>query len=148
MNNDISKYVRDRYGNTAEKKISRTRYKRRKVCQKRLVILSCLVIVTIAITFIVLFALLSSKTELETIKGTWVYDQYTKYEFDGEGNGCMRLEDLHYKYTYNVLDNKLILNFEDDAVHDCTYTFEVKENTLTIVGEEGTVGGTYELTKE
>ena len=148
MNNDTSKYVRDRYDNTAEKITSRTRYKRRKVRQKRLVILSCLVVVTIAIVYIVVFALLSSKTELEVIKGTWVYDQYTKYEFDGDGNGCMCLEDLHYKYTYDVLDNKLKLDFQDDAIHDCTYTFELKDNTLTMVGEKGTVGGTYELTKE
>ena len=41
-----------------------------------------------------------------------------------------------------------MLDFEDEAVHDCTYTFTLNENELTIKGEDGTVGGTYRLTKE
>ena len=147
MNNYTPKYLRDGSDTSTEKRISRARYNRRKARQKRLVIFSCLVAVTIAITYTVILALLP-KSDLEVVKGTWVYDPYTKYEFDGNGNGCMCLEDLHYKYTYDISDNELTLDFEDEAVHDCTYTFEVKDNILTMIGKEGTVGGTYELTKE
>lgn len=86
--------------------------------------------------------------ELLQFQGTWKYDEYTQYEFDGNGNGCMCLEDLHYEYTYIVRENELKLNFKDDSVRDCTYTFLIKDNTLTITGGEGTVGGLYELYKQ
>lgn len=105
-----------------------------------------MVAVVIVVVFII-FALLP-KSDLGVVKGTWVYDQYTRYEFDGNGNGCMCLEDLHYKYTYIISDDELTLDFENDTVHDCTYTFKINDNTLIIIGGEGTVGGTYELTKE
>lgn len=106
-----------------------------------------MVAAVVTVIFIIIFALMT-KSNLEIVKGTWVYDQYTKYEFDGNGNGYMCLENLHYKYTYGISDDELTLDFENDAVHDCIYTFEINDNTLTIIGGEGTVGGTYELTKE
>lgn len=85
--------------------------------------------------------------ELQYFQGIWKYDEYTKYEFDGNGNGngCMYLEDLHYEYTYTVSNNELRLDFVDDSVRDRTYTFSIDRNTLTITGGEGTVGGTYKL---
>lgn len=82
------------------------------------------------------------------LQGTWKYDEYTQYEFDGNGSGCLCFEDLHYEYTYTVKDNELRLDFKDDSVRDCTYTFSVNGNTLTITGGEGTVGGVYELHKQ
>lgn len=85
--------------------------------------------------------------ELLQLQGQWVYDEYTQYEFDGNGKGCMCLEDLHYAYTYTVDKNELYLDFEDDSLHDCAYTFTLNENKLVLVGGEGTVGGTYELYK-
>ena len=34
------------------------------------------------------------------------------------------------------------------AARDCTYTFSVNDNTLTLTGGEGTIGGTYELHRQ
>jgi hypothetical protein len=84
----------------------------------------------------------------DIISGTWVYDQYIKYEFDGQGKGCMCLENIHYEYSYKINDNILSMDFKNEAVHDCSYTFEVDGNNLTFVGGEGTTGGTYLLTKQ
>ncbi|MBQ8255271.1 MAG: hypothetical protein IJY94_07210, partial [Clostridia bacterium] len=36
---------------------------------------------------------------------------------------------------------------ENESVRDGTYTFTVEDNTLTLIGGEGTVGGTYTLTR-
>lgn len=111
------------------------------------------IIITFVLVFGVVIGLLilknhsNEKKELLQFQGTWKYDEYTQYEFDGNGNGCMCLEDLHYEYTYTVKHNELKLDFKNDSVRDCTYTFLIKNNTLTITGGEGTVGGTYVLNK-
>lgn len=84
----------------------------------------------------------------DALSGAWVYDQYTKYEFDGYGKGCMCLENTHYEYSYKINGNTLSMDFENEAVHDCFYTFNVESNTLTIIGGEGTSGGTYTLIKQ
>lgn len=86
--------------------------------------------------------------KLMQFQGIWKYDEYTQYEFDGRGSGCMCLEDLHYEYVYAVNDNELRIDFKDDSVRDCTYTFLIKDDTMMITGGEGTVGGSYELYKE
>ena len=59
----------------------------------------------------------------------------------------MRLEDMHYEYTYEINKDALSIDFDDEAVHDCVYKFTVESDTLTIVGGEGTTGGTYILSK-
>lgn len=110
-----------------------------------------IVIALITIVLIILFKPSSSKSDPATtdvLSGAWVYDQYTKYEFDGYGKGCMCLENTHYEYSYKINGDKLSMNFENEAVHDCIYTFKVENNTLTIIGGEGTTGGTYKLTKK
>ena len=107
-------------------------------------------IAVIAVISIILFKPSDTKNDpakADALSGSWVYDQYTKYEFDGYGKGCMCLENTHYEYSYKIDGNKLSMDFENEAVHDCSYTFSVKDNMLTIVGGEGTSGGTYSLTK-
>lgn len=131
------------------------RYNRRRVAIRRrrrnqmILIMTAFVLIFGIIIGIVIFKNRSnSKDKLMQFQGTWKYDEYTQYEFDGNGNGCMCPEDLHYEYTYTVKDDMLKLDFKDDSVHDCTYTFQITDNTLTMVGGEGTVGGSYELHKQ
>ncbi len=71
----------------------------------------------------------------------------TERNIHGKGNGYMHLEELSYTYTYAVKDNEFKIDFKENSVRDCTYTFSIKDDTLTIIGREGTVGGTYELHK-
>lgn len=86
--------------------------------------------------------------DLTTLQGAWHYDEYTEYEFDGKGNGCMCLdEENHFEFTYSVEGDTVKLDFVLDYVTDCEYTFAVEGDTLTLIGGEGTVGGTYELAK-
>lgn len=115
---------------------------------KRKVIL----IVSIIVVLLAIGSLLGLKIYknqlLKQVEGTWVYDQYTQYEFDGKGNGCMCLEEYHYEYTYSIKDDVLSIDFKDESVHDCTYTFSLENATLTIIGGEGTTGGTYKLKRQ
>lgn len=107
------------------------------------------VIVILALGGFLIFHFQKGNTkDLLQFQGKWVYDEYTAYEFDGVGNGCMCLEDIHYKYTYTVDNNELKIDFEDDSIRDCSYIFQINDGTMIITGGEGTIGGTYELHKK
>lgn len=83
-----------------------------------------------------------------TLQGTFYYNEDVKYEFDGKGNGAMYDKDATYKYSYIVQEKELSLDFENEMVHDATYTFTVEDDTLTLIGGSGTTGGKYTLKKE
>lgn len=71
-----------------------------------------------------------SKNNLAVLQGVWHYDQYTEYEFDGKGNGCMCIEETnHYEFTYTIDGNTLKIDFALDYVTDCEYEFEIQNNT-------------------
>ena len=55
---------------------------------------------------------------------------------------------MTYSYAYTVKGKKLILDFTEDIVRDCDYTFSVNETALTLIGGTGTDGGSYKLNKE
>lgn len=126
--------------------------RRRRQRQRRMILIGLVVVIAvIAVVSIILFKPSDTKNDpisADALNGTWVYDQYTKYEFDGYGKGCMCLENTHYEYSYKINGNTLSMDFENEAVHDCSYIFAVNEGQLTIVGGEGTSGGTYKLNKE
>ncbi len=143
----------NRYGSEYEQQIisrqrTRAAMRRKRQQRQRRILLAVVIAVIIIIISIVCFALKPNSENSNILNGVWKYDEYTKYEFKENGIGCMCLDNLHYKYTYKIDNNKLMLDFEDEAVHDCTYIFALNENELTIKGEDGTVGGTYRLTKE
>jgi hypothetical protein len=115
---------------------------------KSLAGLGLLLAVIILAAGLILYNRIASASALKQLAGTWVYDSYTQYEFDGQGHGRMYLETTSYAYTYTVHRREVSLDFEDESVYDCTYTFTVSEDTLTLRGGEGTTGGTYELKKK
>ena len=83
----------------------------------------------------------------DALAGTWDLDSNTTYEFDGKGSGEMLLTLADYDFTYEIKDNQLYIDFVNESAHDATYEFSVKGDTLILIGGEGTIGGTYELTK-
>ncbi len=124
--------------------------KRRK--RQRAVIVSLL-----ALLFVVIFIVLickgcaGGKKDLSVLQGTWYYDQYTEYEFDGKGNGCMCIDKTnHYEFTYDIDGDTLKVDYALDYVTDCEYTYTVDGDKLTLVGGNGTaeLGKAYELTKQ
>lgn len=83
----------------------------------------------------------------DVLKGKWDVDGTTAYEFSGDGNGALLLPNVTYKFSYDINKDQISIDYENESVRDGTYTFTVEDNTLTLIGGEGTVGGTYELTK-
>lgn len=83
-----------------------------------------------------------------TIIGTFSYGDNTKYRFDKNGKGAMYIEKDKFDYSYKTEGNKLIIDFVDEKVHDATYSYQIENDTLKLVGEDGTAGGEYTLNRE
>lgn len=81
----------------------------------------------------------------DALAGTWEFDGTTTYSFDGSGSGTMELPSISYDFTYTIDGNKLMIDYANESVRDSEYEFTVDGNTLTLIGDEGTVGRTYEL---
>ena len=58
---------------------------------------------------------------------------------------ALELPSISYDFTYTIDGNKLMIDYANESVRDSEYEFTVDGNTLTLIGGEGTVGGTYEL---
>ena len=85
---------------------------------------------------------------LAILKGTFIYNNNVKYEFDGNGKGAMYDGNTKYDYTYTIQEGNLMMDFKNEAVHDATYTYQLEGEVLTLIGGEGTTGGEYTLNKE
>lgn len=124
--------------------------RKRRMRQIRAVVIGILFLAVLVIIILLICRGYGSKGKLSELTGSWKYDEYTVYEFNGEGNGCMCLDgDTHYEFTYTVTKDVLKLDFKLDYVTDCEYTFEIDKDTLTLVGGNGTstLGQEYTLTK-
>ncbi len=114
---------------------------------RQIILVVCLAVILLVVVVAAILLLSGSKVNSELV-GKWRYNEYTAYEFYDNGKGCLCLDDVHYEYTFKVSSNKLTLDFSEDIVRDCEYTFHVDGDALTIVGGEGTDQGTYTLKKE
>ena len=123
-----------------QKSTSKPRKKRRRVFYILAAILALLAI-TLGIV------LMNRNSNSSIVQGTWIYDKYTQYAFDGKGRGYLQLETERYEYAYAISGNKLHLDFMNDTLRDCEYDFSIQNNTLTLIGGEGTAGGQYVLTR-
>ena len=103
--------------------------------------------VLVVVAVVVLIIAFGGNKNSDILVGTWKYDQYTEYEFSGDGTGCLCVDDVHYEYKYKISRDNLELDFVQDIVRDCEYTFSVDGKKLTLVGGEGTDKGTYKLSK-
>ena len=94
----------------------------------------------------------SASTDVEnadsTIIGTFSYEDGTKFKFEKDGKGAMYIEKDKFDYSYKTEGNKLIIDFVDEKVHDATYSYQIENDTLKLVGEDGPAGGEYTLKKE
>lgn len=142
MNHEQARPAGPSGGEDYRRAAARKRRKQKK--QRRGVLLAA--VLAVLILLIVLLARGCSGGDW--LKGTWDYDGNTVYQFDGKGRGALRLPLSSYDFSYEVKDNQLHIDFSDEAVHDGSYTFTVNGDTLTLIGGEGTIGGSYELHRQ
>lgn len=131
----------------SERIASRNRMKKKKQNQRRMLIGGASVLLIVIIVAIILIVKGCSGAT-DALAGTWDLDSNTTYEFDGKGSGAMALPSISYDFTYKIDGNTLVIDYSNESVHDSTYEFTVDGDILTMVGGEGTVGGTYKLTRQ
>lgn len=108
-------------------------------------------IVLIALIILLVIKNINNKEVLESdskIIGIFIYEDGTKYEFNKNGKGAMYIGKEKYEYTYKEEGNKLIIDFKDEKVHDAKYSYEINNDILKLIGEDGTAGGNYTLKKQ
>ena len=125
--------------------------KKRKARRRNFVLIAALALVLLILCIVLICkGCAGENTAYSELAGVWNYDEYTDYEFDDNGNGCMCLDNkTHYEFTYTVKDGTLFLDFTLDYVTDCQYGYTVEGDTLTLIGGEGTAeqGKEYVLRK-
>lgn len=144
-NKDIARGDSSRNGRYAGRYSKQAPAKRKKQKIKPLFI--AVIALAVILIGLVIFLLVGPGKQNNALIGSWKYDQYTEYEFYDNGKGCLCVDDVHYEYEYKINGDKLKLDFTEDIVRDCEYTFTVENNNLTLVGGEGTDQGTYKLNK-
>lgn len=110
-------------------------------------------VITVSVLFaitaaIIIFKVCQKNGDPSVLKGVWYYDQYTEYEFDGEGKGCMCIDGSeHFEFDYKISGDTVKVDFLLNYVTDCEYKFTVKNDDLTLIGGEGTAepGREYSL---
>ena len=109
-----------------------------------------ILVIILIVIFIVAINIYNKKSmeNQDILKGTFVYNNNVKYEFNEKGEGAMYDGDTKYEYTYKIDDKKVTMDFKDEIIHDATYTFNLEDDILTLIGGEGTTGGEYTLKKE
>ena len=110
--------------------------KRRK--RQRAVIVSLFaLLIVILIVVLICKGCAGGKKDLSVLQGTWYYDQYTEYEFDGKGNGCMCIDKTnHYEFTYDIDGDTLKVDYALDYVTDCEYTYTVDGEKTDSFGQQ------------
>ena len=107
-----------------------------------------IVLLAILIIAIAIIAMINMLKPTDALKGTFIYGESVKYEFNGKGNGAMYDDETKYSYSYSIEEDTLKLDFKDEFIRDASYTFTIENNSLTLIGEEGTMGGEYILERE
>lgn len=124
------------------RRLQRRRAKRRKVIGIAVFTLTAIAVL------IAMILIIKNGIGTDKLHGVWRLDDTTSYEFDGKENGAMLISDSKYRFTYEIKKDKLFIDYESDILVDGEYTFKVKRDVLTLTGENGTSGDTYELNKK
>ena len=143
-NRPIRQQPPGRFPNESDRTVERIRKRKKKQTQRRMVLCGAIAALAVIIVGIILLAK-GCSGGTDALAGTWEFDGTTTYSFDGSGSGTMELPSISYDFTYTIDGNKLMIDYANESVRDSEYEFTVDGNTLTLIGDEGTVGGTYEL---
>lgn len=89
----------------------------------------------------------TSNTTTDNFKGNWTIDGISNYEFDGKGNGKLKLPKNEYSFKYTIENNEIYLDYEDEKATDSDYEYSFEDEKIVLKGIKDTTG-TYELTKQ
>lgn len=110
---------------------------KRKIKKKNIIISLCFVIFLV-ILFLSVHFILINKSKDSKIIGTWTTDGNTIYEFKKGGIGTLILPLSKYKFAYEIEEDKISIDFENNELIDSEYTFSFDNNRLILKGSRGT----------
>ena len=91
---------------------------------------------------------LKAEDELASgIIGTWSVDDSTGLSFGENNKGKLIIPDEEYAFSYKLDKDQLSLDFVSSKATNGTYTASLSGDTLTLIGGKGTIGGTFELSR-
>ena len=133
-----------------EREQQRIRYRKRMLRRKRqqrrrriaIVFFTILLILVIGmIAYMAISVRTEKENEKDLLAGTWSPDLVTFYTFDGEGSGSMQTSLSNYAFTYELKEQAVVIDYEDEKVSDAAYSFVVSDegNILTLTAYDGTI---------
>ena len=128
--------------------ISRAEYNRRlaakrKRQRRKRIRTGIIALLVLAVLIIGIVLICKSCSADKSIVGTWDYDTVTVYRFDKNGIGALELPNGSYEFSYNIDEDKLIIDFISESASDSTYTFYINNDALTLISD----GNSYILKK-
>lgn len=91
----------------------------------------------VIVILIVLVVLIFTKKNNPLI-GKWSNEKDTTYQFDKDYTGKLILSIGEYKYKYEINDDKLFVDFENDTSTDTEFTFKIEDEKLILTSNYGT----------
>lgn len=126
-------------------------FARKRHCKRRNTgkMIALIITITAIIAAIIILIVAQGREKQNELVGTWVYDEHTEYVFEKDGTGKLLADDVAYNYVYSIKGKKLIIDFTEDIVRDCEYTYATDNNgILNLTGGNGTNGGNYKLIRK
>lgn len=80
--------------------------------------------------------------------GKWSLDRMTSYVFYEDGKGALVVPRGRYSFNYTMGDGLLTIDFQDENAQDALYEYEQDGDTLTLIGGNQDVRGTYVLQRQ
>lgn len=124
-----------------QRRLARIKRQKREKRKRRLLLCAALLLLAILV-----FVLIPKSSQ--SLKGTWAYGETAELQLEKD-RGKIVLHDTKTEcaFSYTVEENILHMDFDNAYLTDAAYTFTVEKDSLTLVGGDGTTGGTYALTK-
>lgn len=119
--------------------------KNKRVSQLTVILLAVCAVAVCVVAIVCIFSFTSGGKKNKLV-GTWKYNDSIHYTFEENGKGHLADSGYEYSYSYKNSKSEIKLDFEEDFIMDCCYKYSIDGDVLTLIGSEGTDGGTYTLT--
>lgn len=104
-----------------------------------------IILIFIVIAIITGFIIIINRTD--RFNGNWSVDGITSFEFDGKGNGILKVPTDEYKFTYILDKDQIYIYYESEEATDATYKYSFQDDKLNLEDIDKTTG-TYSFVKQ
>lgn len=95
------------------------------------------IFIIVLIVFIALLITLINRDN-NPLVGKWITDKGTIYQFNSDYTGKLIISVGEYDYTYEIKDDRVLVDFENENSTDTEFSFKVEDETLVLKNNNGT----------